>query len=258
MELLNTLIFPFVLILLFMLAVFIISLIKKDNSIVDVFWGIGFILISVASLFIGGSFYDRQTLVSGMVVVWGIRLASHIYLRNLGRGEDFRYKKWRKEWRKFFAVRSFLQIYMFQGFLLFAISLPVTIVNANGNNALGFVDAVGYLVWLFGFLFEAVGDFQLLRFRKDPGNKEKILNRGLWKYSRHPNYFGEATLWWGIYLMAISVPYGKFAIVSPILVTFLLLRVSGVKLLEKKYKGNLKYLAYKRRTSAFIPWFNKK
>ena len=241
----------------YMTVIFALALLKKDNSIVDVAWGIGFILVALLTFFLEPGFTWRHILVTGLVCVWGIRLALHIYFRNKGRGEDFRYAKWRKEWGKLFVLRSYLQVYLLQGILLLIVSYPVMLVNRSKADRLTFWDVVGVGIWLIGFFFEAAGDYQLSEFKKNPSNKGKIMRKGLWSLSRHPNYFGEATLWWGIFLIALAVRNGWTAIVSPILITFLLLKVSGVTMLEKKYAGNQEFLDYARRTSPFIPWFPK-
>jgi len=147
---------------------------------------------------------------------------------------------------------------MLRGVFLLLIVTPVILVNRPGDGELRLLDLIGAAVWVLGFLFEAVGDFQLKAFKADPDNKGRIMDRGLWRYTRHSNYFGEAVMWWGIFLIALSAPGGWAAIVSPLVITGLLLRVSGVTLLEKKYAGNPAYADYVRRTSAFVPWFPKK
>jgi steroid 5-alpha reductase family enzyme len=243
---------------IYMTAVFLAALLKKDNSIVDVAWGPGFILVALVTFFLRPGFEARHILISLLVTVWGVRLATHIYLRNRGRGEDFRYAKWRKDWGRRFVPRSFLQVFMLQGIFMLIISCPIILVNRSGTRGLTPLDALGGLLWLTGFLFEAVGDHQLKRFKQKPESKGKIMTAGLWKYSRHPNYFGEAALWWGIFIIALSVPGGWAAIVSPLTISFLLLKVSGVTMLEKKYAGNEEFAEYARRTSSFFPWFPKK
>jgi steroid 5-alpha reductase family enzyme len=238
-------------------AVFLAALLKKDNSIVDVAWGPGFILVAVVTFFLRPGFEVRHILISLLVTVWGVRLAAHIYLRNRGRGEDFRYAKWRKDWGRWFVPRSFLQVFMLQGIFMLIISSPIVIVNRSETRGLTPLDALGALLWFLGFLFEAVGDYELKRFKQNPESKGRIMTAGLWKYTRHPNYFGEAALWWGVFLIALSVPGGWVGIISPLTIGFLLLKVSGVTMLEKKYAGNEEFAAYARRTSAFFPWFPK-
>jgi len=242
----------------YMTGVFVLATLKRDSSIVDIAWGIGFILVALLTFFLEAGFSWRQILVTGLVCIWGIRLAAHIYLRNKGRGEDFRYAQWRRDWGKRFVLRSYFQIFLLQGVLLLVISYPVILVNKSGTAAMTAWDVAGTGIWLLGFFFEAVGDWQLWRFKKDPRNRGKIMITGLWRLTRHPNYFGEATLWWGIFLIALSAWNGWMAVISPVLITFLLLRVSGVTMLEKKYAGNQAFSEYARKTSPFFPWIPKK
>ena len=242
----------------YMTAVFLAALLKQDNSIVDVAWGPGFILVALVTFLLRPGFEARHVLISLLVVVWGLRLATHIFLRNRGRGEDFRYAKWRRDWGRWLIPRSFLQIFMLQGIFMLLISSPIILANRSSEKGLTLLDGLGGLLWLIGFLFEAIGDHQLKRFKQKPESKGKIMTAGLWKYTRHPNYFGEAALWWGFFLIALSVPGGWVGIISPLTIGFLLLKVSGVTMLEKKYAGNEEFVAYARRTSPFFPWFPKK
>jgi steroid 5-alpha reductase family enzyme len=242
----------------YMTAVFLLALSQKNNSIVDVAWGPGFILVALVTLLLEPGVQARQVLVGGLVAVWGLRLAGHIFLRNRGRGEDFRYAKWRREWGRWFVPRSFLQVFMLQGVFMLMISSPILLVNRSTERGLTLFDALGSVVWLVGFFFEAVGDYQLKKFKEKPESKGKIMMSGLWRYTRHPNYFGEAALWWGIWLLALSVPGGWAGIISPLTIGFLLLKVSGVTMLEKKYAGNEDFTAYARRTSSFFPLPPKK
>lgn len=241
----------------YMTVVFLIAILAKDNSIVDVGWGPGFILVAVVTFFLRPGFEARHVLITVLVLIWGLRLATHIFLRNWGRGEDFRYAKWRKDWGRWFIPRSFFQVFMLQGIFMLLISSPTILVNRSRERGLTMLDALGGLVWLTGFLFEAVGDYQLKRFKQKPESRGKIMAAGLWKYTRHPNYFGEAVLWWGIWLVALSVDSGWAAIISPLTISFLLLKVSGVAMLEKRYAGNEEFAAYARRTNSFFPWFPK-
>ena len=243
---------------LYMIIIFTIAQIKKDNSIVDIAWGPGFILVSILTFYINQKFIFRQILVCALVVIWGTRLAVHIAVRNRERGEDYRYAKWRKDWGKWFFLRSFFQIFMLQGVILLVIVYPIVLINHASGSGIRILDIIGALVWLTGFSFEAIGDYQLLKFKNQPENKGKIITHGLWKYTRHPNYFGETLIWWGIFLIALSVRNGWTAVLSPLLITFLLLRVSGITMLEKKYTGNKYFEEYARKTSPFIPWFPKK
>lgn len=244
-------------VIVFMTLVFAAASIKKDNSIVDIAWGLGFVTVALFSLYWSRNLEGRQILVSAFVAVWGIRLAVHIALRKKGKGEDWRYARWRREWKKWFFLRSFLQIYMLQGLFLLIIIYPVLLVHASPFEGFTFFDIAGAAVWLLGFVFESVGDYQLVRFKGNPENRGRIMTEGLWRTTRHPNYFGETAMWWGIFLIALSVPFGWTAVISPLLITFLLLKVSGVTLLEKKYAGNEQFEEYKLKTSAFFPWFPK-
>lgn len=249
------------LVTVYMTAWFAIALVKKDNSIADIAWGLGFVLVAGVTLARGAGPSARSVLASSFVFIWGTRLALYILLRNRKRGEDPRYAAWRAKWGRSFVVRSYLQVFLLQGLFLLAISYSVILINtlvSASPHPLGLLDLAGTVVWVVGFLFEAVGDAQLSRFKRDPGNRGKIMNKGLWRYTRHPNYFGESLMWWGIFLLALSLPYGWSAVVSPVLITFLLVRVSGIPLLEKKYAGNAEFQAYSRRTSAFVPWIPKR
>jgi steroid 5-alpha reductase family enzyme len=239
--------------------VHLLALLKKDNGIMDAAWGMGFILVSLVTLAVADGLDARRLLLGALVVVWGARLSLHILIRNAGRaGEDFRYRNWREMWGRWFYVRSYLQIYMLQGAVMFLVSIPIILVNARRGGPLGLLDAFGAAIWLLGFVFEALGDYQLLRFTREPANKGRVMRYGVWCLSRHPNYFGEATLWWGCFLIALSVPGGWWALISPALIAFLLLRVSGIPMLEAKYKDNPEYQEYRRTTSAFFPWFPRK
>lgn len=232
---------------------FIVSLIKKRNDVADIAWGLGFLLLSWLAFTISTTPNLRGLLVDILVSIWGGRLALHIYARNRAKAEDYRYLEWRKTWGKWFYLRSYAQIYILQGFFLFLIILPVLLINKSSNSMLGIIDLTGVLIWIFGFFFETVCDFQLAKFIKNPLNKGKIMQDGLWKYTRHPNYFGEVTQWWGIWIIAITVPYGWISIVGPATITILILKVSGIPLLEKKMAKNPEFTEYKRQTSMFIP-----
>ena len=209
----------------------------------------------MAAFLHSGLAHNRQLLLLLMVAAWGLRLAIHILVRNWGREEDFRYRAWREAWGRTFVVRSFLQIYMLQGTIILVVAVPVLLVMADPGGPLGLRDAAGVLVWIVGFLFEAFGDFQLLRHVRDPALRGQVLQTGLWRFTRHPNYFGEATLWWGVLLVVLGAPRGWAGVVGPLTILFLLLKVSGIPMLEAKYRGNPAFEDYWARTSAFFPWF---
>ncbi len=232
---------------------FVVSLVRKRNDVADVAWGLGFVLMTWTSYFLSDGSGTRRILVGILVSIWGLRLAWHIYRRNKGKAEDYRYMAWRKEWGKWFYLRSYAQIYLLQGMLLFLIVMPVLLINKSSESALGMLDVFGGAVWLFGFYFEAVGDAQLAQFIKNPANKGKLMQSGLWAYTRHPNYFGEVTQWWGLWLVAMSVPNGWFGIIGPITITFLILKVSGIPMLEKKMMENPEFSEYKKNVSMFFP-----
>ena len=236
--------------------VWLTSLIKRDASIIDIFWGLGFVTLAW--------FYRsqvpletfRQTLVPMLVTLWGLRLALYILWRNRGHGEDYRYAAMRQKWGARFPLVSLLTIFWLQGVLFWLIGMPLLQVQAS-RQPMGWtwLDSLGLALFAIGFFFEAVGDWQLARFKADPAHKGKVLDRGLWRYTRHPNYFGDATLWWGFGCFALATDGSLWTVISPALMTLLIIKVSGVALLEKGL-GDTKpqYRDYVRRTSAFIPW----
>jgi steroid 5-alpha reductase family enzyme len=247
------------LILGLMTLLWVISLILKNSSIVDIFWGFGFV-VSTWLIFVLTSegFLFRKLILSLLVTTWGLRLSIHILKRNWGKEEDFRYQAWRKEAGKSWWWRSYFQVFILQGFLMWVIAIPLIAAQIGTNsNKVMIWDVLGIIVWVIGFFFEVVGDVQLARFKANPANKGKVMNQGVWRYTRHPNYFGDATQWWGYFLIAISAG-GWWTIFSPILMTLFLLRVSGVVLLEKTLESRPGYKEYIARTSAFIPWFPRK
>ena len=244
----------------FMTLIWLASLALRNSSIVDIFWGIGFVLANwVYFALTPGGFPARKWLISILVTIWGLRLSSHILWRNWGKSEDFRYQRWREDAGEKWWWQSFFKVFLLQGFLMWVISAPLLAAQVSATPArLTILDVLAIPVWAIGFFFEAVGDWQLARFRADPANKGKVLSTGVWRYTRHPNYFGDATQWWAYYLVAAAAG-GFLTIFSPILMTILLLRVSGVALLEKSLKEtHPQYREYIETTSAFIPWFPRK
>jgi steroid 5-alpha reductase family enzyme len=246
-------------IFVFMSCLFLVSVVIRRNDIVDIGWGIGFIAATIGGLIAGGSISIIDFLIVGLVAIWGIRLATHIFIRNRHKPEDKRYATWRVEWGNWFYLRSFLQVYMLQGFLMFLILLPTTAVIASTGeyNSVIFI-ILGVLIWIKGFLFEAIGDAQLAYFLAQPQNKGKLMTLGLWQFTRHPNYFGEVTGWWGIWVISLAVAPWYFTIIGPLTITSLILLVSGIPMTERVYAGRADFEEYKKRTSAFIPWFPKK
>jgi len=237
-------------------VLFILAILSKDNSIIDIFWGSGFIIITICALILTSEVTLKKFLVASLVATWGLRLTLHIYLRNRGSGEDFRYKNWRNTWKNFY-LRSYFQVFMLQGLIMLIISSPVVLILSGEAQTIGFLDILGILIFATGFLFESIGDYQLLRFRKNSANQGRLIKTGLWSYTRHPNYFGEALLWWGIWLMAVSETDSLFTIISPLLITFLLRYVSGVPMLEKKYEHHPEWDEYKKQVPPFIPAIGK-
>jgi steroid 5-alpha reductase family enzyme len=247
-------------VLFFMACVWVLSLVLRNAGIADIFWGLGFVLIAWVTFFRSEGFLGRSLLICGLVTLWGLRLAIHIGLRNLGKPEDKRYQAWRAQYGKRFWWVSLFTVFFFQGILLWVISLAAQAGQAApAPRTFTWLDILGTGLWIIGFFFEAVGDRQLSRFKSNPANKGKVMDQGLWRYTRHPNYFGEAVMWWGIFIITLSVPAGLWSIVSPITITFLLLRVSGVTLLEKTILDSRPgYREYQAGTNAFFPWFPRK
>lgn len=225
----------------------VVAILKKRNDVADVAWGLGFVIVVWTAWILGGQRIE-VIIINLLVTMWGGRLAWHIYRRNKGKTEDYRYANWRKEWGKYFFIRTYLQVFVLQGLFLCLISLPVIAINRAGVGGLWWL---GIIVWLIGFYFEAVGDWQLKQFISDPGNNGKIMDQGLWRYSRHPNYFGEMTMWWGLWLAGLWTNW--WTIIGPLTITILLRYVSGVPLLEKKFEGRRDWEEYKKKTSVLIP-----
>ena len=237
----------------YMTLVFALAMAIKRNDIVDTAWGIGFVIIAIGSGVASGPMTSRKWLVLVLVAAWGLRLALHVFRRNWAKPEDARYRKWREDWGQHFVVRSYGQIFMLQGLLMLIVSLPIMIVNATDRGGFGVIDLAGLAIWLTGFAFEAIGDYQLSAFKSDPQNKGKLMSRGLWRYTRHPNYFGEVALWWGVYVISLSAPMGWIGFLGPIAISYLILHVSGIPMLEKSFETRAGWQEYKSRTSPFFP-----
>ncbi len=237
-----------------------VSLITKNNGVADIGYGVAFMIVIAATLLQSPTSNGYLLILIALPFIWGLRLASRIYQKNKGKAEDFRYKAWRDEWGNSFVWRSYLQIYILQGLVVFIVALPVTLALVYPATVFNItLFYVGLVLWLVGFFFETVGDYQLDRFIQNPENKGKIMTSGLWKYSRDPNYFGESTMWFGIATISLSLSSIPFvAVVSPLLITFLLLKVSGVPMLEKHFAGNPEWEEYQKKTSVFIPLLPKK
>lgn len=239
-----------------MIALWLLSLVLKNSSIIDIFWGIGFVIINFVAFYLSPQTM-QQTLLTIFITIWGIRLSIHIFLRNKGKPEDFRYAQWRRENGPKWWWVSFFKVFLLQGVLMLMIAAPLLAVHArNDLQPYRVFDYIGIIIWAIGFFFESVGDYQLRKFKSNPSNKGKLLTTGLWCYTRHPNYFGDSMQWWGFYFFA-AASGSWWTVFSPLLMTILLLRVSGVTLLEKTMKTRPGYEEYIRNTNAFLPWFPK-
>jgi steroid 5-alpha reductase family enzyme len=245
---------------LFMGCVWLLSLPTRNASLADIFWGPGFVLLAWLSFALTDGYPGRKLLLALLTTAWGLRLSLHIAWRNRGQGEDRRYQAWRAKRGASFWWVSLFTVFLIQAALLWLVSLSIQIGQAAPTPPrLTGLDFLGTLIWAVGFTFEAVADWQLARFKADPANRGKVMNRGVSACSRHPNYFGESLIWWGLFCIALATPFGWWTVISPVVITFLLLKVSGVVLLEKDIvERRPEYREYLETTSAFIPWFPKR
>jgi len=242
--------------LIFAVLIWLVSLTKKDVSIVDSIWSLLFLLGAVIYYATTEQRSSLSYLTLALVALWAIRLAVYITWRNHGHGEDRRYRAMRERNDPNFAFKSIYIVFGLQAVLAWIISIPLwaAIQSTESINA---VAITGLVLWIIGMFFEAIGDWQMAKFKSDPANKGKVMNTGLWRYTRHPNYFGNAVIWWGFYCLALSTG-AWWTIIAPALMTFLLLKVSGVAMLEKDISDRRpEYSEYIKNTSAFIPWFPK-
>jgi len=239
-----------VILFIYMTIVFLISLLRSNKSIVDIAWGFGFVIVALYTFFRSTLFLPRHLLVTTLVTIWGLRLTRHLFRRNWGKGEDPRYEKLTQGWG---ILKTYAIIFLFQGLLILIISTPVIMINLSDDYGLTLFDLVGTLGWVVGYIFESIGDYQLQAFLEKEENKGKIMKKGLWKYTRNPNYFGEVTMWWSIFLIACSIPFGWISIISPLTLTYLIIFVSGISMKDEIFKDNPEYQKYKSETSALIP-----
>jgi steroid 5-alpha reductase family enzyme len=243
-----------------MSVLWIISVIIKNVSIVDLFWGFGFVLTNVFYFISTEGFGSRKTILLILVSVWGLRLSGYLAWRNIGKGEDYRYKQFRiKYGEKRYWWISFFQTFLLQGILMWLISIPLLGAQYFGpEKSLCILDYAGIALWIIGFIYEAGGDYQLAVFKSSPSNKGKVLSSGFWRYTRHPNYFGDSSVWWAYGLICLAAG-SILPVLGSLLMTALIIKVSGVTLLEKTLKDKKpEYKEYIEKTSAFFPWFPKK
>ncbi|HOK25306.1 MAG TPA: DUF1295 domain-containing protein [Bacteroidales bacterium] len=260
MSFLDIFLYALLPIFVMMSILWIISVIIKNVSIVDIFWGFGFVLTTWFYYFFTDGYELRKLLISILVTIWGLRLSIYIAWRNAFKGEDFRYRNFRKKYgEKHYWWISFFQVFLLQGILMWLISSPLLGAQYyNRNNNLNLFDYIGLIVWITGLVFEAGGDLQLAKFKANPANNGKILDTGFWRYTRHPNYFGDSAVWWGYGLLSCAAG-GYLPALGSILMTLLIIKVSGVAMLEKSLKTKREgYEEYVKRTSAFFPWFPRK
>jgi len=236
-----------------MVIVWLLSLILRDASIVDLVWGLGFVLVAwTVFITVPGECVTRWLLV-GLTSLWGLRLSVYLAWRNLGNPEDFRYQQMRSR-RPWFPLTSLYVVFGLQGVVMWVVSLPLQVSIATSQNGWNWLHFVGAALWATGLFFESVGDWQLARFRTNPENAGQVLDTGLWRFTRHPNYFGDFLVWWGLYLVAVARSDAWWTAIGPIVMSVFLMRVSGVTLLEKSLgKSKPGYQDYVRRTNAFFP-----
>jgi steroid 5-alpha reductase family enzyme len=249
-----------VVIISLMTVLWLVSIFLKNVSIVDLFWGAGFVLAAVFYFFSTAGDPGRKIVLLSLVTIWGLRLSVYLAWRNIGKGEDFRYREFRKKYgeNRYWWI-SFFQTFLLQGILMWIISAPLLGAMFYREHSFpGVMDLIAGLFWITGFIFEAGGDIQLARFRSDPSNKGKVLDTGLWKYTRHPNYFGDSCVWWGYGFFCLAAG-SYFPLLGSVLMTALIIKVSGVALLERSLSEKKpQYKDYIEKTSSFFPWFPKK
>lgn len=238
-----------------MVFLWLLSIPLRNVSIVDIGWGMGFVLVAWLS---APNTVGSRAILHLLVTVWGVRLAGYLWLRNHGKPEDYRYVAMREKRPSSFVWSSLFRVFVLQGFIMWLIALPIIVTNSDASAELNWIPIFcGCLLWLIGMVFEVVGDWQLARFKSDADNQGKVMDSGLWKYTRHPNYFGEFVIWWGHWLICLGLTDPTktwWTIISPALMSFLLLKVSGVALLEQAMKTRSpEYESYIQRTSAFFP-----
>ncbi len=235
-----------------MVIVWVTSIVLGDASIVDMVWGLGFVVVAWSTFLVSDSTGPRPLLMTALVTVWGLRLSGYLVWRNLGEEEDKRYQKMRARNPESFWWTSLFKVFLLQGLLMWVISFPVIVAQRSGTGLI-WLDFLAIGIWGTGLVFESVGDFQLARFKNQPGSEDKVMDSGLWRYTRHPNYFGDFCVWWGHYLVAVAAG-AWWTVFSPLVMSFLLMRFSGVTLLEKTITSRRPgYADYVARTNTFFP-----
>lgn len=243
-----------------MTAGWLTSLPARNVTVVDSLWGLGFVLVAWVTVSLADGYPARRWLITALTSLWGLRLCAYLSYRNWGKGEDRRYGTWRTASGERFWIVSLFKVFWLQALFLWVIALVVQLPQMAAQPArLTGWDWIGAAIWLAGFAFESIADWQLHRFKADPGNRGKVMDRGLWRYSRHPNYFGESLVWWGMSAIALAVPGGAWTLISPVIITLVLLKMTGVPLTERTtMETRPGYRDYIRRTSTFVPWLPKK
>lgn len=246
-------IFGFILLIVYLLSMVTLLQFKGDTSIGNFTWGGGVLLVALYTFFVMSAFLPRQIIATLCIFFWSFRLIGFVYMRYTGK--DPRFINWK--WQGFKAlVINFCWVFG-QSIMIAIMGYPIALINTSQIPGITILDILGILVWIVGYSFESVSDYQLFTFMKNAANKGHVMRYGLWRYSRHPNYFGEVLMWWGIFLIALSVPFGWTAIIAPITIMIFLLFITGIPLIEKAMKDNPEYQTYKMKTSVFIPWFVK-
>lgn len=242
--------------LLLIHILYIIAVLKTDFSVIDIGWGLGFVLIGSIGAFLSDFTYGLENLLFALIALWGLRLAGFLYLRNKGRPEDYRYKDMRTRWKDKANRDAYFKVFLLQYGLMLIVALPIFSAHFAQKSEIGVMNLLGVLVSLFGLLWESVADAQKNAFKKRPGNAHKLCNQGLWSLSRHPNYFGEILFWYGIFFVSF---HGErfWSLLGPLFIHFLLLKVSGIPLIEKKHENDPEYEAYKKTTPKLVPALSK-
>ncbi len=249
--------FWFSLCLFFFFLVFtaLVAYFKRDNSIANFTWGSVCALLAFLTIFPAS---PRSLVITSLIWLWALRMNTHLAIRYTGK--DLRFTKWHLDLSFLSLMKSFGYVFFLQLVLLLIMSFPIVFVNISTRTfsiPLNWLDFLAICTWFIGFTFESVSDYQLYNFMRNPANKDKIMDQGLWRYSRHPNYFGEVVMWWSIYVIALQVPYSFVTIIAPVTITILLLFVTGIPWTEKALSANPRFQEYKKRTSIFFPWFSK-